>query len=61
MNPKEYRDAVEWLQALESPSKPLTSWEGGFLASLNDQLDRTGNLSTRQMELLERIYAEKTD
>ena len=51
----------EWLERLESPSKPLTAWEADFLISVRDQFDRSGRLSERQEEVLEKIYAEKTD
>lgn len=45
---------------LESPSKPLTQWEEGFLASVKDQWERKRWLSGPQFETLEKIYAEKT-
>lgn len=46
---------------LERPSKELNTWELGFLASIKDQFDRTAFLSDKQFEILERIYAEKTE
>lgn len=49
------------LQALQMPSKELTKWEEGFLATVTDQWERTKNLSMTQYEKLEQIYAEKTD
>jgi hypothetical protein len=45
---------------LERPSRALTVWELGFLADTKDQFDRTGFLSAKQFDILERIYAEKT-
>ena len=51
----------EWLSALEEPSKPLSAWELSFVECVSDQMDRRGSLSDRQVEILERIYAEKTD
>lgn len=56
--PKDWR---EWLDALETPSKPLTDWETQFIESVSDQLTNRGMLSGKQVEILERIYAEKTD
>ena len=49
-----------WLDALETPSRELTEWEQHFLASVRVQLELRGSLSPRQVEHLERIYAEKT-
>lgn len=58
---KEQHDlAVHMLRELESPSKTLTSWEEKFLESINTQWQDREWLSERQMEILERIYAEKT-
>lgn len=44
-----------------SASKPLTPWELQFIESISDQWDRTRHLSDKQLDILERIYAEKTD
>lgn len=44
----------------DNASKPLSKWEASFMASVTDQWDRSGRISERQLELLERIYAEKT-
>ncbi len=50
-----------WIDAcLDESKKRLTKWEEGFIESISDQLDRTGSLSERQAEILERIYSEKT-
>jgi len=49
------------LDALETPSKELTKWEQQFLESIADQFDRTQTLSDKQFDILDRIYAEKTD
>lgn len=51
---------ASFLDALETPSKPLTKWELDFLISISDQFERTRSLSERQFEVLEKIYAEKT-
>jgi len=61
--PKRYELIEEWLKALEDgPLKiPLTSWETGFLTDLRDQFDRRNDLSQKQMDRLELIYAEKTE
>lgn len=48
------------LSALETPHKNLTPWEISFLESITDQFSRKGSLSDRQVEILDRIYSEKT-
>lgn len=48
------------LTTLETPSKPLTSWEEGFIASISEQFDSKGTLSDKQTDILERIYTDKT-
>ena len=50
----------EMLIALQKPRKPLTKWEANFIESIADQFDRTGSLSTRQLEVLDKIYGDKT-
>lgn len=42
-------------------SKELTPWETQFIESIDDQWGRSRHLSDKQLEILERIYAEKTD
>ncbi len=50
-----------WIEAcLNESVKRLTKWEEEFLESISDQIARTGSLSERQIEILERIYTEKT-
>jgi hypothetical protein len=49
------------LDALQTPHKELTKWEENFLESIGDQFEKRGSLSDRQTEILERIYAEKTE
>ena len=49
------------LNALETPTKSLTHWEVSFIESISDQYQRTRSLSDRQIEVLDRIYSEKTD
>ena len=52
---------AQWIRELETPSKELTSWESQFLESITDQWDRYHRLSDKQIEILEKIYAEKTN
>lgn len=49
-----------WVSAIEDVSEELNDWELNFIESISDKLDRRSNLTERQAEVLERIYAEKT-
>ena len=50
-----------WLQQIaDDLNEPLTDWEESFVESVADQWERRRWLSDRQLEILERIYAEKT-
>lgn len=49
------------LECLASPSKELTKWEQDFVASITTQFETRGTLSDRQIEILDKIYSEKTD
>jgi hypothetical protein len=49
----------DWIDCcLNSRRRSITAWERSFLESIGDQLDRTGRLSNRQVEILEEIYAK---
>lgn len=60
MTPEKRTVVEHWLEELETPYKRLTDWEQQFVESVSDQLTNRGHLSERQLEILERIYAEKT-
>ena len=49
-----------WVRACLTEGRNLTGWEAKFLASLDNQLAGGHYLSGRQIEVLERVYAEKT-
>lgn len=50
-----------WLETiLTEASDSLNDWESNFIDSLKIRLDHNRELSPRQAEILERIYAEKT-
>ena len=55
-----YRVHHEWIDKCLG-SDNLTEWEEKFVNSVKEQLERRGSLSPRQVEVLEKIYAEKTD
>lgn len=51
----------EWIEKCHSEAlDDMTEWERDFVDSLEAQLQRRGSLSDRQVEILERIYTEKT-
>ena len=51
----------DWIErCVHEHTKPLSKWEWSFLESISDQMTRGRELSERQVEILERIYAEKT-
>jgi hypothetical protein len=48
------------LEALEHPTTDLTKWEVGFIESLTEQWTTRQWISDRQLEILEKIYADRT-
>lgn len=47
------------LDSVENEGRGLSPWEKSFTESVRDQFDRRGDLSEKQVEILERIYTEK--
>lgn len=54
------KTAGEWIQRINDEGRNLTEWEIGWMESVTEQYESKGWLSERQLEILERIYAEKT-
>lgn len=52
--------ASHMLRELESPSKQLTNWEQNFIESVTEQFHDRDSLTDKQLQIIERIYAEKT-
>jgi len=50
---------LDRLSAALKKSNLLTDWERGFIESLNEQFNKRGRLSTRQLEIFERIETQK--
>ena len=50
----------KWVYEIRVNGRGLTDWEENFVNFLDEQLSRTGSISLKQEEILERIYAEKT-
>lgn len=60
MDLQKYNLCEHMLESLEAPYKELTKWEEDFINSVREQFQARRSLSDRQIEILERIYAEKT-
>lgn len=45
---------------IQNEGRNLTDWEKNFVQSCVNQYKRKGSLSERQVEILERIYVDKT-
>lgn len=50
----------KWTEVIKTEGKELTEWEESFVDSVRDQIQKRRVLSARQIEILERIYVEKT-
>jgi uncharacterized membrane-anchored protein len=50
----------DWIHLIQTEGQDLTSWEEDFVESLNEQIKRSGRISERQEEILDKIYTEKT-
>lgn len=53
-------DPLYMYDYITSEGRNLTKWEEDFISSIGTQLENGRELSERQLEILERIYAEKT-
>lgn len=48
-----------WLESISTEGRNLTKWEQDFVDSVAEQFKARGSLSSKQIEVLERIYTEK--
>jgi hypothetical protein len=53
-------EEIEYMLASCKTAHTLTSWEEYFLESIEEQFRVRGTLTDRQVEILERIYNEKS-
>ena len=60
MTERERSNVSEWIERINTEGWDLTEWELGFMADITEQWDRSGQLSEKQIEIIERIYANKT-
>jgi len=58
--PPTTQDIADWIESVNTEGQGLTAWELGFMESITEQFEQSHNLSDRQTEILERIYAHKT-
>ena len=65
-NGREMRYTREELQGFidairaHGPRRGLTKWEGDFVESVAEQLSERGTLTDKQIDTLDRIYADRT-
>lgn len=53
--------ALDFIEALQSPSKRLSYWEHNFVAHMAELIEEGHKLTDPQFYKLEEIYAQKTD
>ena len=53
-----HTEIEELLSQCENFSGHLTDWESQFIESIREQFDSRGDLSDKQVEILERIYCK---
>ena len=49
-----------WIEVIQTEGANLTKWESDFIDSLDEWIKSGRKLSEKQIEILERIYANKT-
>lgn len=54
------RHAQDWIDEIVSNGRGVTSWEHDFVESISLQLSARKELSTKQLDTLERIYTDRT-
>lgn len=50
----------DWIEQVNGEGVGLSAWELGFMDSITEQFDLTGRLSEAQIDIVERIYTERT-
>jgi hypothetical protein len=55
-----YKLHMSWIEACIEERHKLTDWERKFVIDIRLQLRTKGQLSDKQITILERIYADKT-
>lgn len=60
MTPDNKIKAAHFIKTLIEEGQGLTNWEEDFVASVEEQMEKISSLSDKQLEVLERVYANKT-
>lgn len=59
-----YQMYKTWVDIIQTDGVNMTKWETDFVESINEQLEKNKHreipLSEKQVEILERIYADRT-
>lgn len=53
-------DIEYFIEKINSEARGLSKWQSDFMDSITEQWNERHSLSERQVEVLERIYADKT-
>ena len=56
----DWSEVESQIEDCEKRSEKLSEWELGFIDSISKQFDKTGSLSQRQCEILDRIWERVT-
>jgi len=49
----------DWIDQINDNGVNLSEWEKNFMISITDQFERSGSVSERQEEIIERIYTDR--
>lgn len=58
--PKDPKVIQHFIDTVNEDGMDLTAWELNFMESITEQFEKYKKLSFKQVEILERIYANKT-
>lgn len=56
----DYSEVLEQIGDCENRSEKLSDWELQFIDSISQQLSKTGSLSSKQLETLDKIWEKVT-
>lgn len=56
----DYDEVLEQINDCENRSEKLSDWELQFIDSISQQLSKTGSLSSKQLETLDKIWEKVT-
>ncbi len=50
----------DWIRQIQENGRGVTKWEQDFVDSVEEQFAERQSLSEKQLDILERIYADRT-